>query len=38
VDPDTWKGIWYMITYSLQFQAEQLKQRLSATGKPEPQE
>jgi hypothetical protein len=30
MDPDTWKGIWYMITYSLQFQAEQLKQRLSA--------
>jgi hypothetical protein len=31
MDPDTWKGVWYMITYSLQFQAEQLKQRLSAT-------
>lgn len=31
LDPDTWKGVWYMITYSLQFQAEQLKQRLSAT-------
>lgn len=30
LDPDTWKGLWYMITYSLQFQAEQLKQRLSA--------
>jgi transposase-like protein len=30
LDPNTWKGIWYMITYSLQFQAEQLKQRLSA--------
>lgn len=29
LDPDTWKGVWYMITYSLQFQAEQLKQRLS---------
>lgn len=30
LDPDTWKGVWYMITYSLQFQAEQLKQRLTA--------
>ncbi len=30
LDPDTWKGVWYMITYSMQFQAEQLKQRLSA--------
>lgn len=30
MDPDTWKGVWYMVTYSLQFQAEQLKQRLSA--------
>ena len=29
MDPDTWKGVWYMINYSLQFQAEQLKQRLS---------
>lgn len=28
VDPETWKGMWYMINYSLQFQAEQLKQRL----------
>jgi hypothetical protein len=37
MDPDTWKGVWYMITYSLQFQAEQLKQRLIA-GEPESQE
>lgn len=28
LDPETWKGIWYMINYSVQFQAEQLKQRL----------
>lgn len=28
LDPDTWKGMFYMINYSLQFQAEQLKQRL----------
>ncbi len=27
-DPDTWKGVWYMLNYSLQFQAEQMKQRL----------
>lgn len=31
LDPNTWKGVWYMITYSIQFQAEQWKQRLSAT-------
>ena len=31
LDPDTWKGVWYMISYSLQFQAEQLKQRLTAS-------
>jgi len=29
MDLDTWKGVWTMINYSLQFQAEQLKQRLS---------
>ncbi len=28
MDPDTWKGMWYMINYSLQFQANQLKQRM----------
>jgi hypothetical protein len=38
MDPDTWKGVWYMITYSLQFQAEQLKQRLSAAGETKSQE
>lgn len=31
LDPDTWKGVWYMISYSIQFQAEQLKQRLTGT-------
>lgn len=31
LDPDTWKGVWYMINYSLQFQAEQLKQHLMGT-------
>jgi len=28
MDPDTWKGLAYMLNYSLRFQAEQLKQRL----------
>lgn len=28
LDPDTWKGVWYMLNYSLQFQAEQVKLRL----------
>lgn len=27
-DPETWKGMWYMINYSLQFQVNQLKDRL----------
>jgi transposase-like protein len=27
-DPDTWKGVWYMISYSMQFQAEQMRDRL----------
>ena len=35
LDPDTWKGVWYMINYSLQFQAEQLKQRLTRTNQAE---
>ncbi len=28
LDPETWKGVWYMLNYSLQFQADQMKQRL----------
>lgn len=28
LDPETWKGMWTMLNYSMQFQAEQLKQRL----------
>ena len=28
LDPDTWKGLWYMLDYSLRFQADQLKQRV----------
>lgn len=28
LDLDTWKGVWYMLNYSLQFQAEQIKLRL----------
>jgi hypothetical protein len=29
LDPETWKGVWYMLNYSLQFQAEQFRRRLS---------
>ena len=29
VDPETWKGIWYMLNYSVQFQAEQIKQKIT---------
>lgn len=29
LDIDTWKGVWYMLTYSLQFQAEQIKLRFT---------
>lgn len=28
MDPDTWKGMGYMLNYSMRFQLEQLKQRL----------
>jgi hypothetical protein len=28
MDPDTWKGVWYMLNYSLQFQATQLKEKI----------
>lgn len=35
LDPNTWKGVWYMINYSLRFQAEQLKQRLTQLGEPQ---
>lgn len=28
LDLDTWKGVWYMLTYSLRFQAEQFMLRL----------
>lgn len=31
MDPDTWKGVWYMLDYSLRFQAEQFKQKLTGT-------
>lgn len=27
MDPETWKGLWYMLNYSIQFQADQLKQK-----------
>ena len=29
MDPDTWKGVWYMLDYSLRFQADQWKQKLT---------
>lgn len=32
LDPDTWKGVWYMLNYSVQFQASQMKQRLIGEG------
>lgn len=35
LDLDTWKGIAYMINYSLQFQAEQLKLRLTGGSESE---
>lgn len=28
-DLDTWKGVWYMINYSLEYQADMLKRRLT---------
>ena len=28
LDVDTWKGIWYMVNYSLDYQADLLKRRL----------
>jgi hypothetical protein len=28
MDPDTWKGVWTMLDYSMRFQAEQFKQKL----------
>ena len=27
MDPETWKGLWYMLNYSIQFQADQLKKK-----------
>ncbi|MFN2134354.1 MAG: helix-turn-helix domain-containing protein [Candidatus Promineifilaceae bacterium] len=38
MDPDTWKGVWYMLNYSLQFQAERLKQRLTGEAQAEEEE
>ncbi|MFQ5399796.1 MAG: hypothetical protein ACE5E7_09385 [Anaerolineae bacterium] len=29
MDPDTWKGVWVMLNYSLQFQAEQWKKKVA---------
>lgn len=35
MDPETWKGIWYVIDYWGRFQAEQLKQRLKGESEGE---
>lgn len=35
LDIDTWKGVWYMLTYSLQFQAEQFRQRFTGADEEE---
>ncbi len=35
LDIDTWKGVWYMLTYSLQFQAEQIRQRFTGADEEE---
>ncbi|MDX1414824.1 MAG: helix-turn-helix domain-containing protein [Candidatus Promineifilaceae bacterium] len=35
LDIDTWKGVWYMLTYSLQFQVDQLKQRITGEDEEE---
>lgn len=29
LDPDTWKGVWYMLDYSMKFQMEQMKNKLT---------
>ena len=28
LDPDTWKGMWYLVNYSMQTQAQDVKRRL----------
>lgn len=35
-DLDTWKGVWYMISYSLQFEAEQMRDRLLRAEQDQP--
>jgi hypothetical protein len=30
VNPDTWKGLWYIVNYSLQAQSEQAKEKLAS--------
>lgn len=37
-DPDTWKGIWTMLNYSLQFQFNQLRERVRGEGEEEGEE
>jgi hypothetical protein len=35
MDPETWKGLWYMLNYSVQFQADQLKQKFTGQAEEE---
>lgn len=35
MDPDTWKGIWTMLTYSLQFQMNAVKDKIMENGEDE---
>lgn len=29
LDPDTWKGMWYMLNYTLEYQADRVKRRMT---------
>ena len=35
MDPETWKGLFYMLNYSIQFQADQLKQKFTGEAEEE---
>ncbi len=35
MDPETWKGLWYMLNYSVQFQASQLRQKFTSEAEEE---
>ncbi|HRQ39355.1 MAG TPA: hypothetical protein PLD25_15720 [Chloroflexota bacterium] len=38
MDPETWKGVWYMLNYSLQFQVNQLRDRVMGEDEDEGEE